>query len=377
MTDKLPHNLLQLFAPRPALRYLPNGDFDTSSRKTAHISGVAQFLPAAEENAQVPYNPAESWLEARDRKMLEKKEHQEYLQNDGFAKEFKPSQDPKIRGDAFRTLFVSRLDYKTDTADLQHEFGKYGPIERIRIVTNTGESETKKKGKPRGYAFVVYENEKDMKEAYKHTDNLKIRNRNVLVDVERGRTVAGWRPRRFGGGLGGRHYTKAPSAKPGFGGPPMGPGGFRGGFGGGFRGRGGFDGGFRGGRGGFRGGDRGGYGGRGGHGGDRGGYGGGRGGIGYQSGDGPPGPRGPPGGGYGGGGRGGYGGGGGSRYDDRGYGGGGGRSNANMEPLPPRGGGYRDRDAGGMGGGYQPGSKRSYDGDGPGGYDDSRSRRRY
>src|ERR1700712_5392837 len=94
--------------------------------------------------------------------------------------------------------------------------------------------------------------------AYKETENLRIKGRKVVVDVERGRTVNGWRPRRFGGGLGGRGYTKQMPMRPagpgavGFGGPPAGPGGFRGGF------RGGFNGGDRGG-GGFRGGFRGGF----------------------------------------------------------------------------------------------------------------------
>lgn len=195
--------------------------------------------------------------------------------------------------------------------------------------------------------------------AYKETENLRIKGRKVVVDVERGRTVNGWRPRRFGGGLGGRGYTQAPAPKPmGFGGPPMGPGGFG-------RGGGGFRGGFDGGRGGFRGG-RGGP--RGGGGFDRGGGGGRFGDRGYGAPDGAPsGPRGGGGGGYGGrdGGRG---------FDDRGSS----RSNANLEPLPPRGGGdrggdrYRDRDRDSAGG--YAGQKRPYDG---GGYDESRSRRRY
>merc|ERR1712117_864158 len=58
-------------------------------------------------------------------------------------------------------------------------------------------------GKPRGYAFIEYEHEKDMHSAYKHADGKKIDGRRVLVDVERGRTVKGWLPRRLGGGLGG------------------------------------------------------------------------------------------------------------------------------------------------------------------------------
>ena len=39
-------------------------------------------------------------------------------------------------------------------------------------------------------------------QAYKEGDGTKVRGRRVLVDVERGRTTPGFRPRRLGGGLG-------------------------------------------------------------------------------------------------------------------------------------------------------------------------------
>ena len=39
--------------------------------------------------------------------------------------------------------------------------------------------------------------------AYKSADGKKIDGKRVVVDVERGRTVKSWRPRRLGGGLGG------------------------------------------------------------------------------------------------------------------------------------------------------------------------------
>ena len=57
--------------------------------------------------------------------------------------------------------------------------------------------------KPRGFAFIEYEHERDMHAAYKYADGKKIDGRRVLVDVERGRTTAGWLPRKLGGGLGG------------------------------------------------------------------------------------------------------------------------------------------------------------------------------
>lgn len=57
-------------------------------------------------------------------------------------------------------------------------------------------------GKPRGYAFIEYVHKSDMKTAYKRADGKKIEGRRVLVDVERGRTVPDWKPRRLGGGKG-------------------------------------------------------------------------------------------------------------------------------------------------------------------------------
>lgn len=101
--------------------------------------------------------------------------------------------------------------------------------------------------------------------AYKEADGLAILGKKILVDVERGRTVRDWKPRRLGGGLGGRPKPEPPAFKSAP--APSGGGGFRGGmrgdrggFGGG-RGRGFADrpgGGGFGGRGGNRGGMNGG-----------------------------------------------------------------------------------------------------------------------
>lgn len=39
-------------------------------------------------------------------------------------------------------------------------------------------------------------------DAYKQADGRKLDNKRLLADVERGRTVPNWRPRRLGGGVG-------------------------------------------------------------------------------------------------------------------------------------------------------------------------------
>lgn len=42
-----------------------------------------------------------------------------------------PANDVQVRGDAFKTLFVARLSFDTKESDLEREFGRFGPIERV------------------------------------------------------------------------------------------------------------------------------------------------------------------------------------------------------------------------------------------------------
>src|SRR5689334_13422549 len=46
MTDRMPPNLLALFAPRPPLRWMEPLDYAAQDRKTYDVSSVAQYLPA-------------------------------------------------------------------------------------------------------------------------------------------------------------------------------------------------------------------------------------------------------------------------------------------------------------------------------------------
>jgi U1 small nuclear ribonucleoprotein len=84
MTDKLPPNLLALFAPRPPLRWLEHPDHAPERRRTAPIDGVAAFLPELQHYKETDkYEPTESWLQARDRKKREKNEAVQELITEG------------------------------------------------------------------------------------------------------------------------------------------------------------------------------------------------------------------------------------------------------------------------------------------------------
>ena len=81
-----------------------------------------------------------------------------------------PHEDPKAESDPFRTLFVARINFDTSQSKLKREFEEFGRIRhvsfmsiikiytsyQVRLVENT------KTGKPRGYAFIEYDKERDM-----------------------------------------------------------------------------------------------------------------------------------------------------------------------------------------------------------------------
>ena len=84
MTDKLPPNLLALFAARPPLRWVEPPDHAPQLRKTAPITGVAAYLSELQKYKETDvYNPTESWLQRRDRKKQEKKAAIERLLTEG------------------------------------------------------------------------------------------------------------------------------------------------------------------------------------------------------------------------------------------------------------------------------------------------------
>ncbi|XP_052861940.1 U1 small nuclear ribonucleoprotein 70 kDa [Anopheles cruzii] len=197
MTQYLPPNLLALFAPRDPIPYLQPPDKLPHEKKSQGYLGVGSFLECFEDPKDTPPPTRVETREERiERRRRERAEQVAYKLEREIAT-WDPNQLLEATEDPFKTLFVARINYDTSESKLRREFEIYGNIKKIIMLNN------KSTGKPRGYAFIEYEHERDMHAAYKHADGKKIDGKRVLVDVERARTVKGWLPRRLGGGLGG------------------------------------------------------------------------------------------------------------------------------------------------------------------------------
>uniref|UniRef100_A0A3P8S974 U1 small nuclear ribonucleoprotein 70 kDa n=1 Tax=Amphiprion percula TaxID=161767 RepID=A0A3P8S974_AMPPE len=181
MTQFLPPNLLALFAPRDPIPFLPQLEkLPHEKHHNQPYSGIAPFIRHFEDPRDAPPpTRAETREERLERKRREKIERRQAVVETEL-KLWDPHNDPNAQGDAFKTLFVARV------------------VSSISLSVINMVLYNKRTGKPRGYAFIEYEHERDMHSAYKHADGKKIDGRRVLVDVERGRTVKGWHPRRLG-----------------------------------------------------------------------------------------------------------------------------------------------------------------------------------
>lgn len=191
MAHYLPPAIMRFFQPRPPTIVKE----PIVKRKMPDIHGVAQFIHRF--NDDIPISEKQETpqeIKVKRRKVKEANVAKRVQkQNDKWD----PSgEDKKKTSDAYKTLFVARLNYEVNDDDLKDEFEYYGSITKVSIVRDRSQ-------KSRGYGFVEFESSRDLKDAYNDADGRKIAGRRILVDVERGRTVTNWKPRRLGGGLGG------------------------------------------------------------------------------------------------------------------------------------------------------------------------------
>eukprot|EP00762_Andalucia_godoyi_P007612 ANDGO_00778.mRNA.1 U1 small nuclear ribonucleoprotein 70 kDa len=112
---------------------------------------------------------------------------------------------PDFPSNAQCTLLVSRLAYETTDRKLRREFEAFGVVKSVAVVHHSAT------GKPKGYGFVEYVDDRDAKRAYSMANGMEIDGRRVVVDIERGRLFRGYfLPRRMGGGLGKTRASRPP-----------------------------------------------------------------------------------------------------------------------------------------------------------------------
>jgi len=188
---------MALFAARDPIPYLAPVDKLTHEKKRHAYTGIADFLDYFEDPEETPPPvKIETRAERIERKRREKAEQVVYKLEQNLAL-WDPSHNSDATSNPYKTLFVGRISYDTSESKLRREFEVFGKIKQIKLVHKTD-------GTPKGYAFIEFEDESSMHSAYKKADGKKIDGKRVVVDIERGRTIEGWKPRRLGGGKGGR-----------------------------------------------------------------------------------------------------------------------------------------------------------------------------
>lgn len=136
MTQFLPPNLLILFAARESIPYLPPVDKLTHEKKRQPYTGVAEYLDHFEDPEETPPPvKVETRQERLERKRREKAEQNAYKIEQDLAMWNPLNYKENVTTDAYKTLFVARINYDTSESKLRREFEVYGKIKQVIYLT--------------------------------------------------------------------------------------------------------------------------------------------------------------------------------------------------------------------------------------------------
>ncbi|KAI3403705.2 hypothetical protein KGF56_003523 [Candida oxycetoniae] len=214
-TEKYPPNIQRLFQPKPPFPYVDPLDYPPEKRRTISVTPVSDYKSIIEDYLQTELPSREARVHkpklSKHLQNLKNAQLKRQAQKLSFDRQLKDWNDPELfekheRGvmkDPYRTVFIARLEYSLTELEVTQHFQKYGIIESVKIIRDH-------QGNSRGYGFIVYEQSSDASTCVAETcrSGVKLKDRNVLVDIERSRLLKNWKPRRLGGGEGGRHYTR-------------------------------------------------------------------------------------------------------------------------------------------------------------------------
>ena len=192
----------------------PDKNVDTSDglkskneyHKTSSLAGVSELMIQFERSKPPKRKLGNTPASAKAAK-LQRKTNQNKVKLSPLIEEYRKMQKENAGEwdgmNCYNTLFVGRLAYETTERKLLREFEAFGPVKDLKLIvkrvpnasiSNNGSmvssALTSSSGdESRGYAFVEFENEEDMKRAYRGGDGMRLDGREIVVDVERGHTV--------------------------------------------------------------------------------------------------------------------------------------------------------------------------------------------
>jgi len=92
-------------------------------------------------------------------------------------------------------IFVAKLNYDTQEADLQDAFEEFGQVDSAKIIMDKGT------GRSKGFGFVEMPNDDEAREAIRSLNDQELDGRTIVVKEAEPRENRGG-----GGGRGGRRY---------------------------------------------------------------------------------------------------------------------------------------------------------------------------
>jgi U1 small nuclear ribonucleoprotein len=191
---QMPEAVMELFRPREPLPYIP----PPKRKKLRPLTGVAPFLDEIQHyKTQVLAHQSEkneSTFETpamrRERKRRERRS--KCLQwKQQLVEQYSAPTEPNATSDPHKTLFIARLKPETTKLKLQAEVEQFGKVKDIKLPIS------KKTGLPKGYAFVEFQKERDMREALVGMEGKRIDGARIVVDVEKARTLKNWLPKKL------------------------------------------------------------------------------------------------------------------------------------------------------------------------------------
>lgn len=164
---QMPPQIRATFMPNPPLEHYPPVTF----RRKNPITGVSAYMKYADTSPPPPREVQETAQSKREKIRQQKAaEHAKKLEPlIAEYRKMQKEQGGEYEGmNCYNTLFVGRLAFEVDERKLLREMEAFGAVKYIKIPKDA-------QGKSRGFAFVEYEHEDDMKRAYrvsKQTSNV-------------------------------------------------------------------------------------------------------------------------------------------------------------------------------------------------------------